>query len=75
MKKYIKIILSNVIINSILIIFTFIAIQNSKDFKKVNLIFFETISLPISFILSSSFVAGSFTSSLLLLNFVNKQNN
>ena len=34
-------------------------IQNSTDEKKVNLIFNETINLPVSFIIGASFITGS----------------
>ena len=36
-----------------------IGIQNSSSKKKVNLIFSETINLPISFIIGISFISGS----------------
>ena len=36
-----------------------IAIQNSTNKEKVNLIISETINLPISFIIGVSFISGS----------------
>ena len=51
-----------------------IGIQNSKDKSKVNLIIGETIRLPISFIIGTSFISGSVTASLLKLNSIEKVN-
>ena len=51
-----------------------IGIQNSKDKSKVNLIIGETIRLPISFIIGTSFISGSVTASLLKLNSIEKEN-
>ena len=45
------------------------AIQNSSNKRKVNFLVSETISLPISFIVGLSFIAGSFTSNLIEMNF------
>ena len=36
-----------------------IGIQNSTNKSKVNLLFNETVSLPISFIIGVSFISGS----------------
>ncbi len=52
--------------NFSLFLILFVGIQNSADKKKVNLIFKETVSLPISFIVGVSFITGSITASLLL---------
>ena len=49
----------NIITNLFLIIFLILTIQNSNHRNSVNLIFFKTISLPLSFILGSSFISGS----------------
>ena len=50
--------------------FLFISIQNSKYKSRVDLILFETISVPISFIIGSSFIAGSMTGSIIsIFNF------
>ena len=48
-----------------------IGIQNSSNTRKVNLILSETISLPISFIIGTSFISGSLLGGLLNLNIVN----
>ena len=54
--------------NLFIFIFLILGIQNSTERKKVNFLFKETIELPISFILGSSFIAGSLTGGLILLN-------
>ena len=41
-----------------------IGIQNSSDKNKVNLIFNETVELPISFIVGTSFIFGSIIGNL-----------
>tara|TARA_Y100000589_G_C26905359_1_gene528020 strand:- start:379 stop:546 length:168 start_codon:yes stop_codon:yes gene_type:complete len=46
-----------------------INIQNNKIQKKINFLFLETIALPISFIVTTSFVTGSLTGSVLVLGF------
>ena len=43
-------------------------IQNSSNKNKVDLIVNETIELPISFIIGTSFITGSFIGSFLKLN-------
>ena len=48
-------------------------IQNSSIKKRVNLIFSETVELPVSFILGVSFITGSLTGSLLKINLNNKK--
>ena len=45
-----------------------IGIQNSSSSKKVNLLISETINLPVSFIIGISFIGGSITASVLLIN-------
>tara|TARA_Y100001978_G_scaffold190688_1_gene194120 strand:- start:1229 stop:1384 length:156 start_codon:yes stop_codon:yes gene_type:complete len=44
-----------------------IGIQNSSIKKKVNLLFNETVQLPISFISGTSFITGSLFGSLINL--------
>ena len=48
-----------------------IGIQNSSNKAKVNLLIDETIALPISFIIGTSFISGSLLGGLLTLNIVN----
>ena len=59
--------------NSSLFIFLIIGIQNSSSKNKVDLLFAETIELPISFILGMSFIIGSITGSFLITNPKNKK--
>ena len=59
--------------NACLLIFLMIGIQNSSNTKKVNLIFSETVRLPISFIIGVSFISGSLTGSLITTNFINQK--
>ena len=61
------------IFNSSLFAILIIGIQNSTNNSKVNLIFEETVQLPISFIVGNSFIAGSILGSLLTHN-SNKKN-
>ena len=61
MSFFIKKLTLAVIFNSCLFLILFIGIQNSSNKSKVNLLINETISLPISFIVGSSFVLGSIT--------------
>jgi len=62
------------LIKKLFFIFTFnislflvlmIGLQNSSNKKEVNLIFNDTINLPIGFIVGISFLSGSITGSLL----------
>ena len=61
-----------VIFNSCLFVVLFIGIQNSSNKNKVDLLIDETIELPISFIVGSSFILGSIFGSFLLLDMDNK---
>ena len=60
-----------VIFNSCLFAILFVAIQNSSNKRKVDLIINETIELPISFIVGSSFILGSILGNLLFLDMKN----
>ena len=51
--------ISILIFNISLFLLLMIAIQNSTNKEKVNLIISETINLPISFIIGVSFIGGS----------------
>ena len=64
-KKFILI----VSFNSCLFLFLIIGIQNSSIKRKVNLLIDETVSLPVGFIMGSSFISGSIIGSLLNLDF------
>ena len=66
-----KKVLFNTAINFIFFILLLIGIQNSSKKAKVNLLIDETIALPISFIIGTSFISGSLLGGLLNLNIVN----
>ena len=72
MRLLIKKILLTTIFNSCLFVLLFIGIQNSSNKSKVNLLINETVNLPVSFILGSSFIMGSLTGSLLYGNLLSK---
>ena len=66
------------LIKKLFFIFTFnvalflvlmIGLQNSSNKKEVNLIFNDTVNLPIGFIVGISFLSGSITGSLISINF------
>ena len=59
MTVLIKKLFFNAIFNSCLFVLLLIGIQNSSTKKKVDILFDETIELPISFIIGSSFILGS----------------
>ena len=59
--------------NAFLFLLLIIGIQNSSNKSKVNLLFNETVKLPISFVMGTSFICGSVAGSLLKLNFDNKK--
>mgnify|MGYP001248130897 CR=1 FL=1 len=52
-----------IIFNLSLFLILMIGIQNSSNQKKVNLIFSETVELPVSFIIGISLICGSLTGS------------
>ena len=58
--------------NSCLFLLLMIGIQNSSNKSKVNFLINETVNLPISFIIGSSFIGGSIIGSLFNLNLTNK---
>ena len=55
------------IFNVSLFLILIIGIQNSSNKGKVNFLINETINLPISFIVGTSFISGSFAATLLSL--------
>ena len=72
MSFLIKKLLFTAIFNSCLFVLLFIGIQNSSNKSKVNFLIDETIELPISFIVGSSFVIGSTLGSFIIIN-LNKE--
>ena len=73
MSFLIKKLLLSSIFNSCLFFLLFIGIQNSSNKSKVDLLIDETIELPISFIVGSSFIFGSILGSLLSFNINNNE--
>ena len=61
------------ILNVSFFLILMIAIQNSYEKRKVDLIVNETVFLPISFIVGASFISGTLTGSLLTINPVKKE--
>ena len=73
MGLFIKKFFYSAIFNSCLFTLLFIGIQNSSNKSKVNLLINETIELPISFVVGSSFILGSILGSFIDLNINNEQ--
>ena len=72
MSFFIKKLTLSAIFNSCLFLILFIGIQNSSNKSKVDLLIDETIELPISFIVGSSFILGSIFGSFLVLGMNNE---
>ena len=56
-------------LNSCFFLLLMIGIQNSSNESKVNLIIYETVKLPLGFVIGSSFISGSLLGSLIMINF------
>ena len=61
------------IFNTCLFLTSFVSIQNSSNKSKVNFLINETIELPISFVVGSSFILGSILGSFVDFNINTKQ--
>ena len=72
MNLFIKKLFFTVIFNSCLFALLFIGIQNSSNKSKVDLLINETIELPISFVVGSSFILGSILGSFIEFNINNE---
>ena len=72
MSMFIKKILYSAIFNSCLFVILLIGIQNSSNKSKVDFLINETIELPISFLVGSSFILGSFLGFFIDFNVNNK---
>ena len=72
MSLLIKKLLHSAIFNSCLFVLLFIGIQNSSNKSKVNFLINETIELPISFLVGSSFIVGSIFGSFIDLKMHNE---
>ena len=72
MSLIIKKLFYSAIFNSCLFAILFIGIQNSSNKSKVNFLINETIKLPISFVVGSSFILGSILGSFIEFNMNNE---
>ena len=61
--------LFNTSMNITFFIMLLVGIQNSSNKAKVNFLINETIGLPISFIIGTSFISGSLLGGFITLNF------
>ena len=68
MNLLVKKLFLSAIFNSCLFLALFIGIQNSSNKSKVELLITESIELPISFIVGSSFILGSIFGSFFVFN-------
>ena len=68
MSLILKKIIHSLTFNTCLFFLLLIGIQNSSNKSKVNFLINETVKLPISFIIGSSFIGGSLIGSLLEFN-------
>jgi len=77
MKKFILSNLSSLLINIFLLLFLIFTIQNNHQKQTVKVLEMESIELPISFILGTSLIAGSFSGKLIytILKFKNNKKN
>ena len=71
MSLILKKIIHSLTFNTCLFFLLLIGIQNSSNKSKVNFLINETVKLPISFIIGSSFIGGSLIGSLLTINLRN----
>ena len=62
------------IFNFCLFFLLIIGIQNSSNKSRVNFLLDETVNLPVSFIMGSSFIGGSIVGSLLTIFLTYKKN-
>ena len=60
-----KIAILSIFSNTAIFLFVVLAIQNSNITKRIYFLNFKTVPLPVSFIISSSFIIGSISGSLL----------
>ena len=68
-----KNLISAILFNACWFLVLIIGIQNSSNKSKVDLLFDETVNLPIGFILGTSFISGSILGSLVNLNLDQKK--
>ena len=58
--------------NSCLFLLLMVGIQNSSNKSKINFLINETVKLPISFVIGSSFISGSIIGSFFNINLTKK---
>ncbi len=66
MFKIIKRNINPFLFNIILFVFLFLSIQNSTNKQKVLFLNYKSVEIPLSFIVGSSFIFGSFSSNILI---------
>ena len=72
MSLFFKKLFFTAIFNSSLFVLLLIGIQNSSNKNKVDFLINETIELPISFIVGSSFILGSILGNFIFFNMNNE---
>ena len=72
MSVLIKKLFFSAIFNSCLFVLLFIGIQNSSNKSKLDFLINETIELPISFVVGTSFILGSIFGSFIDFNLNNE---
>ena len=68
MRIFFNILVVNTIFNLLIFLILILGLQNSTNKTKINLIFNETINLPVGFTLGTSFIFGSIAGGLLNIN-------
>ena len=72
MSLFFKKLFYSAIFNSCLFAFLIVGIQNSSNKSKVDFLINETIELPISFLVGSSFIVGSILGGFIDINMNNE---
>ena len=65
MKKFLLSNATSVVFNLFLMIFLLLSIQNNHEKRKISFLKVETIEMPISFIIGTSFIIGSLTGNII----------
>lgn len=65
--------LFSVLFNITLFLFLIIGIQNSSNKTKLNFMGYQSVNLPISFIIGTSFITGSIFGNFIPINFGKKK--
>ena len=72
MSLTLKKIIFAIIFNSSLFLLLMIGIQNTRNKGKINFLMSETVKLPISFIVGTSFISGSIVGTITTMKFSKK---